>query len=585
MKTPSLLLSLGYLAWSCAQAGASPACSTSTFSELLGTSIAPGADVIDVKATPLQQYKSQGLAPYFSDAIIDACQVEATYINPNTNSTQTHVKVWLPLGKETWNERFVGTGGGGWQCTLGNGPMHNLIQAGFATANTDGGLRGMPFETDYTLLSPGNPDTYLLERLGHRAIHDMTLLAKRAVQLYFEQPAKTNYYAGCSTGGRQGIMEAARYPEDYDGYLIGAPAVRWNRMVINSMKDTVAMYRLRSFPSPCELGSIIEAAVEACDSLDGRTDGVIMRPDLCTFSAVSAVNRPYADHCDANGEIRHVTENAAKFMQKAVDGVTASSGRHLGPGFPWGTNITFGVTSTARTRIDPKSGQRIAEPFPLAKQWVEHYLKRGLEELDMSTITYDDMEKLADQSERAFADVIDPPADLSAARARGAKILMYHGLEDSIIPVGNSLLFYDEVRRATIGQTLTDSKSLQALQSFFRLFIVPGMAHCGPLPSKIGKTGLIGKSPFGQLIQWVEFNVAPDSLALDGVPPEKQDAIGRVCLWPQVPIWKNDGQTLECRTEGLLAHIASRLPRLTELPVKYMEILPRLLFLRTKEEL
>lgn len=558
-------------------AASGSSCDAASFAYLKGDkSIIPGAEIVDVEASLLKNHKLAAAPPYFpQEAAITACALTATYVHPATNATPIHVTVWLPP-KDSWNGRFNGNGGGGWQCSFGPEAMGGGSQAGFATAITDGGLSGLPFHVDYPLLSPGNPDLMSLARLGHRAVHEMTLLAKRAINGYYGRPAQTSYYVGCSTGGRQGLMEASRFPEDYDGYLLGAPAARWSIMVGKILSEAVAMHHFNSYPSECEIDAIVEAAVEACDTLDGRADGIISRPDLCTFTAVRAIGRPYADYCDSQGAVRTVSDGAARVAQLAVDGPFVSSGRRLGPGFPWGTNITDGLTSTARTVIDPATGKRTPAIFPLSKQWYEEYVLQGLRTIDFETLTFDEIDALGKQSQEMYNWFMEPSNDLSRARDRGSKFMLFHGMEDSIIPVGNSVLKHDEIRQATYPHIRRNNKALEAMQSFFRIFLVPGMSHCVPSPARAGNPPSVGGNAFQQLVMWVEGGIAPERLKTDG-------AMSEVCLWPQVPYWTKNGQHLECRSsESFLTHLASRLPRLGDLPVMFMEVLPRMLFLDPK---
>lgn len=563
----------GILAPAHAKAGA---CQSSTFSPLLGLQTIPGAEVVEVRAQELHQFDSPASSSIFRSAKIDACEVKLDYINPATNSTTVTVTVWLPK-PDRWNGRFLGRGGGGWQCSLGLQSLNAAVEYGAAAATTNGGLRGLPFETDYTLLSPGNPDKFLLERLGHRAIHDMTVGAKQIIELFYGKRSSSNYYMGCSTGGRQGMMEASRYPEDYDGLLIGAPAYRFGKLAVRLLAETAVMNMYNTYPSKCELDAIREAAIEACDHLDGRKDGIISRQDLCKFTAQRAIGREYVDTCDGNGEQRMVSPEAARVYQIATTGAFDSKGRSVGPGYPWGTHMGLLPVGSMITKVDPKTGDKSGVPFPFSRQYVEDYILNGLQPVDWKKVTLDDLTHWQKISIPRYNEMLEPPDDMSAFRDRGGKIILYHGEEDVIIPVGVSFEKLDGIRTAMYPDR-PYGLGFEAMQDFLRFFVVPGMSHCGVLPERAGKAPSVDGRAIQQLIQWVEAGQAPDRLLGDGVEDE---AMSTVCRWPTLPHWTDDGKTLTCIKDGM--SFLGRLPRLADLPVKYMEILPKMLFLRTEK--
>lgn len=553
-------------------------CASSTFQSLLGTETIPGADIIEIEANELKKYNSVATHPRYQDTEIDACEVKVYYLNPGANSTRVTVTVWLPVSIDRWNGRFLGTGGGGWQCSMGTHALNYAVSNGAVAATSDGGLRGEPFKTDYTLITPGNPDNFLLERLGHRAIHDMTITAKRIIEKFFERKSSKNYYMGCSTGGRQGLMEAARYPEDYDGILVGAPAVLFPSFSIRLLSETAVMNKYNTYPNVCEFDAIRQASIEQCDHLDGRIDTIVARPDLCKFTAQKAIGRPFSDTCESNGEIKHVSSEAARIYQIALSGAFDNDGHYIGSGFDFGFEAALGGIAALSVTVDKSTGKRAPIPFPFSKQYVEDYLLKGLQTVDWSKVTLEQVSKWQEQNEREYLGILEPSDDLSEFRDRGGKIMWYHGQEDPIIPTGVSYGKWDQIRQKMYPNSSV-RQYVTGMQEFIRFFVVPGMSHCNPSPSRSnGQAPFVDESTIAQLVQWVEQGNGPDRMHVSRVtdPVQRQ-----VCQWPKRPKYTDNASKLDCIDESI--SFFGRLPPISDWPTRFIEILPRLLFLSTKK--
>lgn len=553
-------------------------CDSSSFSSLLGTQTIPGAEVVEVEAKELKKYHSASQHPRYQNAEIDACEVNVYYINPGTNSTRVTVSVWLPSSLEKWNGRYLGTGGGGWQCSMGKQSLNYAVSNGAAASTTDGGLRGEPFQTDYTLITPGNPDNFLLERLGHRAIHDMTLASKEVISQFFGRKPSSNYYMGCSTGGRQGLMEAARYPEDYDGILIGAPAALFPHFAVRLLAETAAMNKYNTYPNACEFEAIRQASIEECDHLDGRIDTIVARPDLCKFTAQKAVGRPFADTCESDGETKQVSYEAARVYQIALSGAFDNNGRYLGSGFDFGFEGTLAGICPLSVIVDKASGERTPVPFPFSRQYVEHYILKGLQKVDWKKVSLENVADWQEQSEREYLGIMEGSDDLSRFRDRGGKIMWYHGQEDPIIPTGVSYGKWDQIRQKMY-PNLSFSEYVEQMQSFIKFYVVPGMSHCNPSPSREnGQAPFVDESTIDQLVQWVEQGNAPDRMHVSRVTDPVQR---EVCQWPQRPKYVDNASKLTCVDESL--SVFGRLPPIADWPVRFISILPKYLFLSVKK--
>jgi feruloyl esterase len=205
------------------------------------------------------------------------CRVTATVTHPPAGDK---VKVWVALPVDTWNGRFQGMGGGGM-----SGGSENSVRApaaaGYVAGATDTGHEG---GSGSFALGPDNRHNWMLIRdNAYLGIHDMTVTAKALAEAFYGKTPKYSYWNGCSTGGRQGLSEAQRYPADYDGILAGAPAINFPKLHVAQLWGPMLMQAAGHAVPMCRLNAAVEAAVKACDANDGVTDGVIADPTRCAF--------------------------------------------------------------------------------------------------------------------------------------------------------------------------------------------------------------------------------------------------------------------------------------------------------------
>lgn len=295
------------------------------------------------------------------------CQVTITLTHPGTGDNVTN---WLVL-PTTWNGRFQGVGGGGYTA----GALVSLAPIaaqGYACVSTDSGhtIAAGADASPWALVSPGNVNQYLLLDFAHRSYHDMTLLGKALTESFYGQPISYSYWNGCSTGGRQGLSLAQRYPDDYDGILANAPAVQWNDFTPAQQWPFVVMNNEGYTPSPCEFRVANAAAIAACDGLDGQVDGVISAPALCTFDSHSIVGKTYT--CSSvgagNGTVTF-SQKAANVVQKIWLGPVTPQGDFLWYGPTKGTNL-----STLATTVVGANGVVSSVPFGISDSWYRAFL-------------------------------------------------------------------------------------------------------------------------------------------------------------------------------------------------------------------
>jgi hypothetical protein len=313
-------LGLSVLGYTAANASGFPRCNN----ESLSAPTILGTEIINIQAAPVTDFstKSVAMAAWTKSEFhgLDFCNVTVQYAHPGYDDSVT-VTLLLPQ-EDTWNGNFMGVGGGGWSATMGNLMTIPGVDAGYSVATTNAGVLTNGFSSaGWALLSPGNPDIGRLDIFASRALHEMTVIGKSVTEQYYAQAAAYAYWVGCSQGGRQGLMSAQRYPEDYNGIAALAPAVNWGQFFPAMHWAHQVMHELDYYPSPCEVNAFMAAAVEACDELDGIADGVISS-DECAFNPFALVGQTF----DCGGTDTAFTKNGASVMEAAWEGPRSADG-------------------------------------------------------------------------------------------------------------------------------------------------------------------------------------------------------------------------------------------------------------------
>jgi len=450
--------------------------------------------------------------------------IESAAVDPNTPSVcrvtavTTHppagdqVRIWIAIPLSNWNGRFLGTGGGGFSGGSAAG-VNQPAAFGFAAGATDTGHEGAG--GGFALDASGRLNWQLVRDNAHVGIHEMTATGRSLTEAMYGTPPRFSYFGGCSTGGRQGLMEAQRYPEDYNGILAGAPAINWTRMLPQELWGLVLMNAVGNPVAPCKLAAATAAAIAACDAIDGVTDGVIEDPKRCTYDPKALVGT-------SAGDCGSFTDADADVIRRLWQGPRRGDGSFMWYGLPRGADLNALWTS----RGAPLKPQ----PFGIALDWFRYFLTQD-PKLDASRITPAAYERLWDQSVEQYGSVIgtDNP-DLTAFRDRGGKAIVWHGWADQLISTEGTIDYYTRVQRQMGGAKKT--------AEFVRLFMAPGVGHCA---------GGAGPAPTGQLdalLAWVEDGKAPESL-----PAARRDQTGAVtrsrplCPYPLVAKYKGSGGT------------------------------------------
>ncbi|KAK3934167.1 carboxylic ester hydrolase-8 [Diplogelasinospora grovesii] len=490
-----LALALGHGPLVSGLAAGAGACSAESFNfpldQLNGTSS------LGITASPVVNYTSTSLPPgtnLVGSYTVSYCNVTMTYTHPGWNDT-IHVTVQLPA-QDSWNGRLEGFGGGGYAASFGLLYSVAGVAEGFATVDTDAGHvkgsaqdSGQVTQTPYpwALTSPGQVNTALLVDWGSISLHEMAVIAKAAIEAFYGSQPTYSYFAGCSGGGRQAMMIAERYAGDFDGILAVAPAINIESFIPAGFWAEHVMGKLGYYPPACEVDAFTQAAIDACDELDGVQDSIIASPELCKFDPQSVVGQSF----NCSGTTRQLTAEGATIVDAAWTGPRSAEGA-LG----WfGVNKDAALTSFYILTECTSNYACTPSPTGLWDSWLIYLLAKD-PEFDVMNMTDAQFFDYLNQTKVEYAQMLAAAnPDLSSFKAAGGKLIIWQGLADEAIPPNGTIAFYQQVLQL-------DSDA----QSFARFFEAPGVAHC------YGGVGAIPNGAFDQLVSWVENGTAPDTL-------------------------------------------------------------------------
>jgi len=440
------------------------------------------------------------------------------------------VEVWLPL--QGWQGVFHGNGNGGFGGVLasGYGPMTAGLRRGYATAVTDTGTSpATPLEGDALI---GQPQKW--RDWGRRSTHAMTVAGKAIAAAFYGAPVRRAYYTGCSTGGQEGLIEAQYYPDDYDGILVGAPVINrtWGHGAV-LWDDLAANLRPGHRLSDLKLRLLGNAALARCSAAGSGLGGdpFVADPKACRFD-------PGVLACRDGDRNDCLTAQEVATARAFYSGPVSKAGRPLFHGWLPGSEAT-GQFDWAFLQSRPDD----QPPFVSLFKWVfgRDWDWSGFQvERDMARV------------DAALGPVVNDATrgNLRAFRARGGKLIIYHGWADSLVPPDQTVAFYDRVAR--------DAGGVAQAQGFARLFMVPGYSHCGggagpdvfnsatgsavPPPSTTPQHDL-----FAALADWVEAGTAPRQVVATRYAdrsPAKGVAMQRpLCAYPAKAWWRGAGDT------------------------------------------
>ncbi|KAJ9610541.1 hypothetical protein H2200_005318 [Cladophialophora chaetospira] len=481
----------------------------------------PGANVISIHSQHLPNASVLASPPLLNSNFtgLDICNVDLV-LSHHGAKDEVKVKIWLP--STGWNGRFLGTGGSGYAAGFFELSLAPVVALGYAAASTDAGLSGDPYSpAAWALDSKGNVNKDLLLNFASRSVHDMAVAGKAIATEYYGKRPHHSYWSGCSTGGRQGLVAAQMYPEDFDGVVAGAPAIDWARYVVAEQWPQVVMREEGTYISQCVLEAFTNASIAACDSLDGLTDGIISDVRACKFDPHALVGSSV--NCPGKEEV--VTEEAASVVAKILAGPKGLEISH-----PYALNPGAALDSLSNTTI--VDGTRVGLPFFVNDAWIKYFIKRN-PLFDTSTIGYSAFQAIFNQSQQEYGKIIgsyDP--DLSGFKTAGGKAIVWHGLADQLIFPADTVDYHQKVEKV-IGNSST-------LAGFYRTFLASGVDHCGAGPTP----GAVPVDPLEEVVAWVEQGKSPDVLEARKVKPDGTIVARDICAFPLTSRYRSGDVTL-----------------------------------------
>jgi len=421
------------------------------------------------------------------------CRVAAT-LTPSSDS-DIKIESWFPVSG--WNGKLQAVGNGAWAGNISYPALATALAAGYAAVSTDTGhVGGDP------KFMVGHPEK--LVDFEERAVHEMTVTAKALASAYYASAPKQAYFNGCSTGGRQALTAAQRYPLDFDGIVAGAPANAVRRQTFGQIWLWQATHQDEaSMLTPDKYAVLHKAAVEQCDALDGVKDGVIENPLKCNFD-------PAVTLCKSGDGAGCLTAAQVDAAKKIYAGAThAKTHQLLYPGLEAGSEAGWNMSVAAR-------------PVSYAEDFFR-YIVHNNAEWDPKSLNYD-ADVVAVDKLKTGLDATN--ADLSKFVGHGGKLLIYHGWSDPGIPPRNSVNYYQSVVKATT-----------SARDSVRLFMVPGMGHCG------GGDGTSTFDMVAALDAWIATRSAPASIPASRVVDGKAVRTRPLCAYPAVATYKGNGST------------------------------------------
>ena len=450
------------------------------------------------------------------------CRVAAT-LTP-VGDSEIGIEVWMP--SSTWNGRFEGVGNGGYAGSIPYSAIAPGVQLGYATVGTDTGHVGS--SSDDGSFAIGHPEKII--DFGYRSIHLMTIIGKQIASVFYGSNPQHSYFSGCSTGGRQALMETQRFLDDYDGILAGDPVAYYTHhhvggnlwvvwQMFNNPADTVFTTQ------DTLLGNTVNAA---CDALDGVVDGVLNDPRRCHFdpAVLQCEGSQMPPNCLTPEQVE-----AVRHLWTGPDRTVRQPGYY--PPFERGGEADgWPASISPEPPPAPQTDNHAQIGLPFFEYFVFDDPTWDFRTFDWNSgpAYVENKIVVPGQTLATVLNSIDP--NLEGFRERGGKLIQYHGFSDPEVPPMTSVNYFASVVNFTDG-------SLKRTQEFYRLFMVPGMNHCK------GGPGANVFDMLTPLVHWVEQDIAPDRVLTTHYvnnDPKQGVAFTRpLCSYPHEAVYKGSG--------------------------------------------
>ncbi len=457
------------------------------------------------------------------------CDVRGV-IRPTADS-EIKFALWLPL-PVAWNSKYRQEGNGGWAGSINTAGFAEPLRRGYAVAATDNGHEGGG--ANWAI---GHPEKLI--DFGHRAVHQTSVQSKAIIRAFYGREPERSYFVGCSDGGREALMEAQRYPEDFQGILAGAPANNWSHLFTAFVWNERALLATPdSAIPPAKLPVIQRAVMAACDGRDGVRDGLLENPLTCTFDPGVLV-------CTGGDGPDCLTMPQVEALKKIYEGPrNPRTQERIFVGQPVGTEAVPGGWAAWITPAKPAGAIQFA--------FGNSYYGAAVFEdpkWDFRTLDFDRDVSIGDAKAGHVLNATNP--DLRSFRAGGGRLIQYHGWGDAAIPASSSIEYYESVRTFMSRYPDARTPANPPTEDFYRLFLVPGMGHCGggAGPNSFGNganrsmAGDPERDIFTALERWVERGEAPIRIIGSGTAADDptKPLTRPLCPYPQVAQYRGSG--------------------------------------------
>lgn len=455
------------------------------------------------------------------------CRVQGS-IHPTADS-DIGFEVWMPVAN--WNGKYVQMGNGGLAGQIDVTALADRVKAGYAAAATDDGHKGSGTDGSWAL---GHPEKII--DFAYRAVHETNRVSKELVGQFYGHTARYSYFNGCSEGGREALMEAQRYPKDFNGILVGSPGHAWTGLLTAFAWNAQALNSPESFISEGKRKTIEKAALAACASPKGVDDKFIDDPQRCHFDpSVLLCKGADSDDC--------LTKPQLDALQKIYAGPKdPRTGQHIAPGYEPGAEAEPGLPGLSFASYVFGSGPGMSLDAMFSNAFFGDFVFDDAK-WNFTKLNFDaDLATI--EKKAGMLNAINP--DLSAFKAAGGKMLHYHGWYDGSPSPLSSVEYYESVEQK-LGAAQTEG--------FYKLYMVPGMMHCGtgPGPNTFGNRTDPAPKPDPEhnigiaLEQWVEQGKAPDAIIatkyVDDTPAKGVEMTRPLCAYPKVARWNGKGDS------------------------------------------
>ncbi|KAF9697804.1 hypothetical protein EKO04_004168 [Ascochyta lentis] len=493
------------------------------------------------------------------------CNVTVSYTHTGKNDTIA-LKYAFPE-PSTFKNRFYVSGGGGFSLSSdATGGLSN----GAASGATAAGYDAFDYSFDEkALYGNGSINWDATYAFAYTALGELTKIGKPLTQAFYglNDTKIYTYFEGCSDGGREGMSQVQRWGEEYDGAITGAPAFRFAQQQVHHVYPATIEQTMGYFPPPCALDKIVNATIAACDPLDGRTDGVISRTDLCqlNFNLSSLIGESYYCAAESSSSLGFgfgkrqmgggaagsqsstkpeqngtITANDIAVAQAVYDGLHSSEGRRAYLSWQIGSDLgdadpTWDNTTSSWKLNIPSTGGEYVTKF------IQLLDIDNLQDLD--NVTYDTLIDWMNTGMIRYLDSLQTTVpDLTPFQSSGAKLLHYHGESDPSVPAASSVHYWQSVR-SIMYPNMTDAEAIEAMSEWYQFYLIPGAAHCS--------TNSLQPGPYPQdnmatMIDWVENGIKPSRLNATVSSGDYSGEVQQLCQWPTRPLWSGNSSTFDC---------------------------------------